>query len=97
MRPDWFIVKLHTHGAKEANREVLLGEPMLRLHEELARRAAENPNFHYHCIAAREMYNLVKAAEMGWQGSVLEALDFELEWNGRMAFSRADAGETVVA
>jgi hypothetical protein len=28
------------------------------------------------------MYNLVKAAEAGWKGSVAEALDFELAWQG---------------
>jgi hypothetical protein len=57
---------------------VLLGEPMVRFHEDLARRACENPHFHHHYVTAREMYNLVKAAEAGFQGSVAEALDFEL-------------------
>jgi hypothetical protein len=28
------------------------------------------------------MYNLVKAAEAGWQGPVADALDYELLWNG---------------
>ena len=77
-RPDWFFVKLHTHGAAEANHEVLLGEPMVRFHEELARRARANPHFHFHYVTAREMYNLAKAAEAGWRGGVAEALDFEL-------------------
>ena len=30
--PDWYFVKLHTHGANEANMPVLLGEPMVRFH-----------------------------------------------------------------
>lgn len=77
-RPDWFFVKLHTHGGDEENHDVLLGEPMVRFHEDLARRAQENPRFHFHYVTAREMYNLVKAAEAGFQGSVAEALDFEL-------------------
>ena len=77
-RPDWFFVKLHTHGANEANHEVLLGEPMVRFHDELARRARDNPRFHFHYVTAREMYNLAKAAEAGWRGSVADALDFEL-------------------
>ena len=37
-RPDWFFVKLHTHGATEANQRVLLADPMVRFHEMLARR-----------------------------------------------------------
>jgi hypothetical protein len=81
-RPDWFFVKLHTHGAPEANQRVLLGEPMLRFHRALARIAREDANFRFHYVTAREMCNLVRAAEAGWKGSVAEARDFELEWNG---------------
>ncbi len=77
-RPDWFFVKLHTHGGDEANHDVLLGEPMVRFHEDLARRARENPRFHYHYVTAREMYNLVKAAEADWRGRIADALDFTL-------------------
>jgi hypothetical protein len=80
-RPDWVFVKLHTHGANEANMPVLLGEPMDRLHEELARRAAADPAFHYHYVTAREMCNLVLAAEAGWTGTVAEARDFQLTRN----------------
>ena len=77
-RPDWFFVKLHTHGAADPNRPVLLGEPMLRFHAALARRAERNRNFHYHYVTAREMYNLARAAEAGWTGPVELARDFEL-------------------
>jgi hypothetical protein len=80
-RPDWFFVKLHTHGAKEANQAVVLGEPMLRFHQALADYAALNRRFHYHYVTAREMCNLVKAAEAGWHGSVAEARDRELVSN----------------
>jgi hypothetical protein len=82
-RPDWFFVKLHTHGAPEGHQKVLLGEPMVRFHQELARLARENPDFHYHYVTAREMYNLARAAESAWEGPVEEARDFELVWNGR--------------
>jgi hypothetical protein len=77
-RPDWFFVKLHTHGATEPNQRVLLGEPMVKFHRELARRAAADPNFHIHYVTAREMYNLARAAEASWMGSVNDARDFEL-------------------
>jgi hypothetical protein len=79
-RPDWFFVKLHTHGAPEGNQAVLLGEPMIGFHRALAERAAQDLNFHYHYVTAREMYNLAKAAEAGWKGSVADARDFELVW-----------------
>ena len=77
-RPDWFFVKLHTHGATEAGQKVLLGPAMKQSHEALADRAKSNPNFRYHYVTAREMYNLARAAESNWQGSVSEARDFEL-------------------
>ncbi len=81
-RPDWFFVKLHAHGAQEDSQRVLLGESMVRFHEGLAQRARANPKFHYHYVSAREMFNLVKAAEAGWTGSVTDALDYRLTWNG---------------
>jgi hypothetical protein len=77
-RPDWFFVKLHTHGATEANQPMMLGAPMIGLHEILARRADRDRNFHFHYVTAREMYNLVRAAEHHWQGSIDQARDFEL-------------------
>jgi hypothetical protein len=80
-RPDWLFVKLHTHGATEANQQVLLGQAMVRFREDLAQRAAANPNFHFHYVTAREMYNLARAAESGWTGAVTDARDFDLRSN----------------
>ena len=44
--------------------------------EEGEQRARANLRFHYHYVTAREMYNLAKAAEAGYQGPVAGALDF---------------------
>jgi len=77
-KPDWFFVKLHTHGAPESNQTVLLGEPMTQFHQALANRAKQDPNFNYHYVTAREMYNLAKAAEANWNKSVNQARDFDL-------------------
>ena len=38
-RPDWYFVKLHTHGVHEPNQDVLLGRPMVEFHEMLRDRA----------------------------------------------------------
>jgi hypothetical protein len=81
-RPDWYFIKLHTHGGPEANQQVLLGEPMAAFHRALAQRASDDPSFQYHYVTAREMYNLARAAEAGWQGTVSEARDYELVFNG---------------
>ena len=94
-RRDWYFVKLHAHGAPEDAHETLLGRPMVDFHESLAQYARENPWFHYHYVTAREMYNLAKAAESGWKGSVDEARDYELVWDsvasGRTNSSSASA------
>jgi hypothetical protein len=79
-RPDWFFVKLHAHGARQDSRDVLLGEPMARFHRDLARHAATTPGFLYHYVTARELFNLVKAAEAGWTGSVAGARDWLLRF-----------------
>lgn len=80
-RPDWYFVKLHAHGAHERDRDALLGPPMTAFHRALARRAACDPRFHVHYVTAREMYNLARAAESGWRGSVADGRDFELVGN----------------
>jgi hypothetical protein len=98
-RPDWYFVKLHAHGAPEESHAILLGEPMARFHQALAARAARQPQFHYHYVTAREMYNLARAAEAGWQGTVAAARDFELvpvrpaERAGQVTGAMSYAGE----
>jgi hypothetical protein len=87
-RPEWFFIKLHAHGAYEYGREAVLGESMVQFHRDLADRTARDSGFHYHYVTAREMYNLVKAAEEGWQGSVGDALDYHMVWDARMAIKQ---------
>jgi hypothetical protein len=77
-RPDWYFVKLHTHGANEANMPALLGDAMVRFHAGLAERAARDRNFRFHYVSAREMANLALAAEAGWTGSVADARDYAI-------------------
>jgi hypothetical protein len=89
-RPDWFFVKLHAHGAEEISHDALLGPPMVQFHEDLARHAHANANFRYHYVTARELVNLVKAAEAGWRGTVAGALDYHLVSN-LAAAARPDA------
>lgn len=80
-RPDWFFVKLHTHGTVEENHQALLGEPMIRFHRALREHAERHAHFHFHYVSARELCNLARAAEAGWQGSVDDARNYELVCN----------------
>jgi hypothetical protein len=94
-RPDWYFVKLHTHGAPERNQPALLGEAMVAFHRSLARRADADPSFHFHYVTAREMYNLVRAAEARWQGTVTDARDFELVFNGDLRENVPSEGNPI--
>jgi hypothetical protein len=61
-RPDWYFVKLHTHGVHEPNQDVLLGPAMVRFHETLREWAERDASFRFHYVTAREMANLTMAA-----------------------------------
>jgi len=67
-RPNWIFVKLHTHGAKPENTRMLLGEPMRAFHRDLAKLAKHDPTLRYHYVTAREMVNIIHAAEAGHSG-----------------------------
>jgi hypothetical protein len=64
-QPNWRFVKLHTHGCKTENTEMLLGDPMRLFHQELAALHALQPNFRFHYVSAWEMADLVHRAERG--------------------------------
>ncbi len=68
-RDDWLFIKLHTHGAQEANLEMLLGDPMRRLHTGLRELADRHPTLEYYYVSAREMADLVHQAESGQAAS----------------------------
>lgn len=65
-QPEWVFVKYHTHGGIESNFHMLLGDAMRRFHRDLASLDAIGCRLHY--VSAREMANLVHAAEDGATG-----------------------------
>ena len=77
-RPDWIFVKIHTHGTQERDMDTLLGEPMHLMHEYLERRYNDGQRYVLHYVTARELYNIVKAAEAGKSGNPNTWRDFEL-------------------
>ena len=64
-REDWIFIKLHTHGAQEANSAMLLGEPMQRFHTELANYSKQCGSWKYWYVTARELAELIHEAENG--------------------------------
>ena len=67
--PRWVFVKVHSHGAKEASADVLLGDEMHRFHEEVQRAFNDGTRYRLHYVTARELYNIAKAAEQGASGN----------------------------
>lgn len=88
-RPNWLFVKLHTHGARRDNMEMLLGPPMRSFHESLARVAQRDPSLRYHYVTAREMVNIIHAAESGHSGDPGRFRDFR--------YRRIDASQAAPA
>ncbi len=77
-RDDWVFVKVHTHGCAAANRAALLGPEMEAAHADLGRRFNDGRRWLLHYVTAREMYNLIRAAESGAACPPAEAFSFEI-------------------
>jgi hypothetical protein len=77
-RPEWVFVKVHTHGTQERDMDTLLGAPAGAMHDHLERVYNDGDNYVLHYVTAREMYNIVKAAEAGHRGNPAQYRDFEL-------------------
>jgi hypothetical protein len=75
-QPEWLFAKLHTHGGLPGNIEMLLGPQMRDFHRSLPQYAADHPGFHFHYVTARELVNIVHAAEAGKTGNPADYRDF---------------------
>ena len=72
----WAFVKLHSHGATPSNSKVFLGHPMREFHRYLCEEWATRPGHAVHYVTAREMTNVLHAAEAGVCEFSPEMLDF---------------------
>ena len=77
-RPEWVFVKVHTHGTQERDIDTLLGPPVDAMHDYLERAYNDGERFVLHYATAREVYNIIKAAEAGKSGNPNDYRDFEL-------------------
>jgi hypothetical protein len=77
-KPDWIFVKVHTHGCQERNFAASCGESAVQMHEYLQQKYNRGGNFRLHYVTAREMFNLVKAAEAGKGGNPNSFRDYLL-------------------
>jgi len=77
-RPNWVFVKAYTHGCNEENWPLLFGPPMQELHRGLAEHYNDGSSYRLHYVTAREMYNIIKAAERGLPGNPGTYRDLEI-------------------
>jgi hypothetical protein len=77
-KPEWTFVKIHTHGTQECDLDTLLGAPMDAAFSHLESRYNDGEAWKLHYVSAREMYNLVKAAEAGCEGDPNAYRDYEI-------------------
>lgn len=71
---DWVVVKTHCHGA--VNGKAVLGEPMHRALGYLETVYNDGARYVLHYVTARELYNIVRAAEAGETGDPNEYRDY---------------------
>ncbi len=89
-RPEWVFVKVHTHGTQEQDMDTLLGAPADAMHAHLERAYNDGSRHVLHYVSAREMYNIIKAAEAGLDGDPAAYRDYLLppprsSWAGSRA------------
>ena len=77
-RPEWVFVKIHTHGTQEPDMDTLLGDAAEAMHAHLENAYNDGTNYVLHYVSAREVYNIVKAAESGRTGNPADYRDFVL-------------------
>jgi hypothetical protein len=77
-RPQWLFIKLHTHGAIEADFDALFGQKARAMHAVLAQQYNDGRRFKLHYVTARQAFNVVRAAEHGRDGDPAQFFDYEL-------------------
>lgn len=75
-RPEWVIVKVSCHGAEERHFAALLEPDADRMYSCLEASFCDRFAYRLHHVTARELFNVVKAAEAGCEGSPGDFSDF---------------------
>lgn len=77
-RPDWVVVKVHTHGAPEAEHDYLFGRSAEKMHRYLQDKYNDGEEYLLHYVTSRELFNIIKAAENSESGNPGEFRDYVL-------------------
>jgi hypothetical protein len=77
-RADRIFIKLHCHGAPDANRSALLGDDFAALFSDVERRYNDGVRYRLHYVTAREMFNVALATIEGSGDDLAAARDYRL-------------------
>jgi hypothetical protein len=93
-RPEWIFIKAHTHGAPEANADVMLGGAFRRMLADALERFNDGRRFRLHFVTAREMANIALAAVDGRSGNAGHFRDYRyLPVTSPRGVARSPAGD----
>lgn len=67
-RPEWIFVKVYTHGAQDGNLTDSFFDGLDSMFSYLETKYNDAINYKLHYVTARQMYNIVRAAEAGEPG-----------------------------
>ena len=86
---NWVFVKVYTHGCLEDLTyqpawDAFFGPPMDQFYTDIETKYNDGINWKLHYVSAREMYNIVKAAEAGMTGDPGQYRDFVIKPYGNM-------------
>ena len=91
-RPEWIFIKVHGHCAQDHDARYLLEEGGLaQMFDYLDRHYNDGERYQLHYVSAREMYNIVKAAEAGERGNPGDYRDYRLPRPANLFTDTADA------
>jgi hypothetical protein len=77
-KPEWVFVKVHTHGAQDKNLSDAYFANLESMYSYLEKNYNDGRKFRLYYVTAREMYNIIKAAEADMPGDPGQYKDFLL-------------------
>ena len=78
-RPEWLMIKVHTHGTQEEDMDCLLGKPIEEMYSYFESRYNDGEKYVLHYMNAREMTNVIYAAVDGKTGNPNDYRDYRLK------------------
>lgn len=75
-RPEWVFVKVYAHGALEPEADVLLGAEAASFHRDILAKYNDGQQYRLHYVTAREVVNIIHAAEDGKTGDPGQYRDY---------------------